>query len=218
MMVRTVLAIGVVVLLVGVLLVFAQSPFAASKFEFGQYREYAGVLQEWPYPMLVTPDSRFLLVAPGKHGLPVTGMEGKSVRLKGSLIQRGQDSMLEVLPESLHAGSSASAPNSVLDLGPVKLTGEIVDSKCYLGVMNPGNGKVHRDCAVRCISGGIPPAFIAKDASGDVRILLLTGPDGASLNRQVLPFVGEPLEISGQLVRSGPTLILKIEPAQLRHF
>jgi hypothetical protein len=27
------------------------------------------------------------------------------------------------------------------------LTGEIVDSKCYLGVMNPGQGKVHRDCA-----------------------------------------------------------------------
>ena len=45
------------------------------------------------------------------------------------------------------------------DLDTFTLIGEIVDSKRYLGVMNPGNGKVHRDCAVRCLSGGIPPIF-----------------------------------------------------------
>jgi hypothetical protein len=83
-------------------------------------------------------------------------------------------------------------------------------------VMNPGNGKVHRDCAVRCISGGAPPAFVARDASGDTRTLLLVGPEGRALNREVLPFVAEPLEISGELVRSGSMLVLKVNLAQFR--
>jgi hypothetical protein len=161
--------------------------------------------------------SSFLLVAPGKHGLSgaVKGLEGKSVRLKGSLIERGRDRMLEVLPESLR--ETAPLPNHAasepVGLGPVRLRGEIVDSKCYLGVMNPGNGKVHRDCAARCISGGAPPAFIATDARGETRLLLLVGSDGRALNKEILSFVAEPLEIQGQLVRSGSHLVLKAEPA-----
>jgi hypothetical protein len=101
----------------------------------------------------------------------------------------------------------------VTNLGPVRLRGEIVDSKCYLGVMNPGNGKVHRDCAARCISGGEPPALIARDAAGKAMVILLAGSDGRALNNELLSFVAEPVETQGQLVRSGSNLILKGEPA-----
>ena len=201
----------------GALLTLRQAPFANSKFEFGDFREYSGVIEEWPYPILRTAGSTFLLVAPGKHGVAgaVKGLQGKSVRLKGSLIERGRDRMLEVLPESLRetAPLPIQGANQPIDLGPVRLRGEIVDTKCYLGVMNPGNGKVHRDCAARCISGGAPPAFIAADASGESRLLLLVGSDGRALNREILSFVAEPLEIQGQLVRSGSHLVLKAEPA-----
>jgi len=207
-------------LAVGALLIFDQPPFAASKFEYGEYREYSGVIEEWPYPILLTSDSSFLLVAPGKHGLSavVKGLQGMSIRLKGSLIERGPDRMLEVLPGSMQDTPPLHVRNASepIDLGSVRLRGEIVDSKCYLGVMNPGNGKVHRDCAVRCISGGAPPAFVARDASGDTRTLLLVGPDGRALNQDVLPFVAEPLEISGKLVRSGSILVLKADPARFR--
>jgi hypothetical protein len=207
-------------LIAGALLIFGQPPFATSKFEYGEYRDYAGVIEEWPYPMLVTGDANFLLVAPGKHGLSgtVKGMQGKHVQLKGSLIERTPDRMIEVVPASIAAGAqpSQAASQRIIDLGPVTLRGEIVDTKCYLGVMNPGEHKVHRDCAVRCISGGVPPAFLARDASGDSRVLLLVGEDGRALSREVLPFVAEPLEISGVLVRTGPTLTLKADPARFR--
>jgi len=82
--------------------------------------------------------------------------------------------------------------------------------------MNPGNGKVHRDCAARCISGGAPPAFVARDGEGDARVLLLVGSDGRQLTREVLPFVAEPIEVSGELVHSGANLILKSEPSSFR--
>lgn len=205
-------------LAIGTLLIFNQPPFAASKFEYGEYREYSGTIEEWPYPILLANDSSYLLVAPGKHGLSdiVKGLQGKNVRVKGSLIERGSDRMLEVLPGSLREIPPVHVPRASgpINLGPVRLRGEIVDSKCYLGVMNPGSGKVHRDCAARCISGGAPPAFIVRDASGDAKALLLVGPDGRALNREVLPFVAEPLEISGELVRSGSMLILKADPVR----
>lgn len=207
-------------LIAGGLLIFGQPRFATSKFEYGEYRDYAGVIEEWPYPMLVTDNASFLLVAPGKHGLSdtVKGLQGKHVQLKGSLIERTPDRMIEVVPASIVVGTSSllATPSRAIDLGLVTLRGEIVDTKCYLGVMNPGEHKVHRDCAVRCISGGVPPAFLARDASGDTRVLLLVAEDGRALSRAVLPFVAEPLEISGVLVRTGSTLTLKADPARLR--
>jgi hypothetical protein len=202
------------------LLILGQPRFAASRFEFGTYREYIGAVEEWPYPTLVTDYQTLLLVDVGKHGLSeaVRGWQGKHVRLRGSLIERGPDRMVEVLPGSLEEISQGSATlaRPIRSLGSAVLRGEIVDSKCYLGVMNPGEKKVHRDCAVRCISGGVPPAFVARDATGDVRILLLTGRNGRALRREILPFVAEPLEIPGEIIRVGSTLVLRAEPSDFR--
>jgi hypothetical protein len=205
---------------IGAILIFDQPRFANSNFEYGIVHEYSGLIEEWPYPILRTSDSSFLLVATGKHGLSeqVKGLQGKSVALRGTLIERGRDRMLEVVPETLRTIASVADPKTdePRALGTVTLRGEIVDSKCYLGVMNPGNSKVHRDCAARCISGGAPPAFVAYDATGEARVLLLVGADGRQVNREVLSFVAEPLEITGELVRAGSNLILKAEPAQFR--
>jgi hypothetical protein len=205
---------------VGALLIFNQPAFAPSRFERGEYREYEGVIEEWPYPILVAGSARLLLVGPGKHGVTeaVRGLQGKRIRLKGSLIERALDRMLVVPPGSVVADTAGPLKlgPSITDLGPITLRGEIVDTKCYLGAMNPGESKVHRDCAVRCIRGGVPPAFLARDASGAVKILLLVGADGQALDREVLRYVAEPLEISGHLLRVGPTLTLKADPTRFR--
>ncbi|MGC4054197.1 MAG: hypothetical protein QM757_34360 [Paludibaculum sp.] len=126
--------------------------------------------------------------------------------------------MLEVEPATVQALDAQPAGSSLAqtDLGDVVLSGEIVDSKCFLGVMNPGQGKVHRDCAVRCISGGVPPAFLVNDANGTRRVLLLTGRDGRRLGREILNFVAEPLTISGRLKRQGETLLLQADPSDFR--
>ncbi len=225
-LVRTVLSVNVLAVALAVLLVLGQKRFAASAFEFQQFRDFKGIIQEHPYASLlvrrpgaregVFPFSRYLLVAPGKHGAAaaVAGMDGKQIRIQGSLIYRGGDTMLELAPDSrpVVEGTASGPAGSITDLGAMTLAGEIVDSKCYLGVMNPGNGKVHRDCAARCISGGIPPAFLVKDAEGRSRTLLLAGADGRQLNREVLDFVAEPITIRGRLTRSGETYILRAEP------
>ena len=193
-------------------LVFAQAPFPLSTFEFQNYKTFDGVLSEHPYPVLLGSKS-FLLVAPGKHGAMelVKGLDGRTARLRGSLIYRDGIAMIEALPDTIQASTDAPIrPAPATDFGLVTLAGEIVDSKCYLGVMNPGNGKVHRDCAARCISGGIPPAFVVKDSAGAAKALVLSnaGP--------VLDFVAEPVEISGRLLRSNGILELRADPGSVR--
>ena len=203
---RIVLGILSLTALLAFTLVSAQKPFPLSTFEFQSYKEFQGVLREHPYPTLAC-SSHYLLVAPGKHGAAdlFSGLDGKTVRLKGSLIYRDGDRMIEALPSTIQAVDNTLAPSVPrIDLGIVTLAGEIVDSKCYLGVMNPGAGKVHRDCAARCISGGIPPALIAKDSSGVSKTILLTGLS----SQRVLDFVAEPVEVSGRLMRSDGMLIL----------
>ena len=91
-----------------------------------------------------------------------------------------------------------------------------MDSKCYLGVMNPGSGKVHRDCAVRCISGGIPPIFVTNNFNGSPAILLLTDLHQKPLPKEsFLKLVPQPVRIRGKVIKTGETLYLKTEPSAI---
>jgi hypothetical protein len=159
---RLVIALGVLIIGAAAILIAGQSPFPSATFEFQQYRELHGTLIAEPYPALAIPGqgTPWLLVAPGKHGVgDMRSFDGREVKLTGERIFRGNDHMIEVRPGSVMAGGQGLPVPQPENLGDVRLTGEIVDSKCHFGVMNPGAGKVHRDCAVRCISGGIPPAL-----------------------------------------------------------
>ena len=124
--------------------------------------------------------------------------------------------MVEVEPSSIRPTAiPAAGLGGIRDLGPVTLNGEIVDSKCYLGVMNPGQGKVHRDCASRCLSGGIPPLFIESDNG---RQFLLVAQDGRPLRYEVFKeFIAEPISVTGELVQRADTRVLRIDPSQQRH-
>jgi len=209
-------ALAVLAVSLAVVLIYGQAPFADSRFDFGHYQPYEGTLYQWPYPVLVANGQHYLLVNPGKYGLSAKGMDGKSVHLRGALIARGPDQMLEIEAGSLHSMGEARAAPAMVNLGTVTLAGEIVDTKCHFGVMNPGEGKVHRDCAVRCISGGIPPGFWVHDADGMSRVLLLVGSDGRALGREVLDYVAEPIRVNGQLVRTGTAWVLKAEPREFQ--
>lgn len=202
---RVVAGLGVIVAAIAILLVWKQSPFAEAAFEFHEYRELQGVLLTKPYAAVVVPDGApWLLVAPGKHGFtPPPGLDGMVVKLRGERIYRGPDRMLQV--QSIAGVGPGEVPDE-LDLGAVELTGEIVDSKCYFGVMNPGSGKVHRDCAARCLSGGIPPALVVRGASGASTTVLI-----ANWRRELLDHVAEPVTLRGRLARRSGRLILSAE-------
>jgi hypothetical protein len=207
--------------------VSVQRTFAPVMFEYGKQRNFEGIIERKPFPTLLVkrPDSadsgssHYLLVAEGKHGADdeVSAFEGKSVRLKGTLIYRGNQTMIEVVKDSIAVARSAEAlPATAKALGVFELSGEIVDGKCYLGVMNPGSGKVHRDCAVRCLSGGVPILFATNDFRGEPAVLQLTDSNQKPLPKATfLDHVGQPVRLKGTIVENGDTLIFEIEPSRI---
>jgi len=198
-------------------------------FEFGQERPFEGTLVASPYPALLVTRlnssedqpqySYYSLVAPGKHGADeaVARYTGKAVRLRGTLIYREDQTMIEVIPDSIvTVSANPSAAPVFHNLGSFTLTGEIVDSKCNFGVMNPGRGKVHKDCAVRCLSGGIPPAFVTNDFEGRPATLLLTASDGKPLPKQAfLPYVAQRLQLRGLVRKTGDELFFEVGPSSI---
>jgi len=199
----------------GALFAISQQGFADSHFEYGRPAEFSGTLTLRPFPILVVDrsgisssdaGSAYLLVAPGKFGADslLAGVDAKRVRLRGTLIHRPEGHMLEILPGSLTTVEGVSSPASQFrELGAATLTGEIVDTKCFLGVMNPGEGKVHRDCAARCLSGGIPPALVSSGLDGTARLYLLLSASGQPLAKaDFLQKVGRPVSINGQVLES----------------
>lgn len=225
---RVIVALGLIAITAALVLVVGQMPFANSAFEYGKLRTLEGVIATRPFPTLLVARpgqtgqedkySRYLLVAPGKHGADdlVASFDGKRVRLQGQLIYREGGTMVEITPGSIAVTDSVpTIQETTRDLGIVTVTGEIVDSKCYLGVMNPGQGKVHRDCAARCLSGGIPPIFVTTDGH---KQFLLVGLDGRALGRDaLLEFIAEPIQIQGELLESGSMQLLRVDPGAFRH-
>lgn len=163
--------------------------------------------------------SSYYLSSFGKRGAAeqVEGFDGKSVRLRGSLIYRDDKTMLEIEDGSLEILDEASVvlvPETYI--GRRTLIGEIVDSKCFLGVMKPGNLKPHRACAARCISGGVPPVLLVRDQEGMATYYLLVSEDDEPVNEQVIHLIAEPVEITGSVSLRGGLLTLRADPAAYR--
>ena len=208
----------------GVVFVAMQRGFSTATFEYGTVRTFTGTISAHPAPVLrgneegtVDAEGSYLLVAPFKHGADdlVASQDGRAVRLRGTLVNREGRRMIEVVPGSIEATKDSPEAADEIPLGEIDLVGEIVDSKCWLGVMKPGDRKTHRACASLCIRGGIPPLFVAHGEKGAELVALLTSPAGKPVNDHVLSFVAEPVRVRGALSRRGDMLVLRADPATI---
>ncbi len=199
-----------------------QEPPSPAVFEFGIVREFQGRIRERPYAMLEvgalgTPHT-YLLVGQGKRGADdlVTGLDGREVRIEGTLIFRGSHTMVEVhgLPVVLDAAGAPARTDS--DVGMVEIDGEIVDAKCHLGAMNPGSGSTHRACAIRCLLGGIPPLLATSEGPEGVSDALLVTSGGGPIDPSLLDAVGVRVKIQGRLHRTAGWAFLETDPSAIR--
>ncbi len=216
-----VVAIGA---LVAALIALSSRPFASAQFEYGVQRSFEGIVSEFPYPTLLVrrpghstamPYSRYWLVGQGKFGLAdaAAGLHGRRVRIDGSLIYRDGQTMIEVVPDGIaEVGSLTTDVPQDEPLGNVMLEGEIVDSKCYLGVMKPATFKPHKACAIRCLAGGIPAILVVTRPDGRHEHVLLADAHGRALNPHILDRVAVPVAVTGALFRRGTDLVLMANP------
>lgn len=227
----TVIVLIGLALVVPSILAVSQKTIGTSVFEWGKLKTVSGLLQVQPYPHLLVPRpaniggntafSTYYLVATWKFGLDaqaIAPLDGKFVAIKGTLIYRNDQTMMETKPEWIVPMKSQPPMEAAafVSLGKQTLIGEIVDSKCFLGVMNPGQSTPHRGCAIRCISGGAPPILLVRQKKGSPIYLLLVSAAGRPVNKDVLDMIAEPVEITGEVERQGEMLVLRADPQSYR--
>jgi len=190
--------------------------------EAGETRAIEGHLEVLPYPVLHVddPDSptgkrSVILVSPFKFGASerAAPFADRHVKVEGRFIRREGRAIFELAAGEVISRTTTSAPAPEREpLGSVSLVGEITDSKCFMGMMKPGFGKTHRACATRCIAGGIPPILVTRDEAGKETVIVLADAEGGPVNEVVLPYVAEPVEVTGSLELRGDLPVLKIAP------
>lgn len=210
---RFFMTVLVLVLLIAAIFVFSQRGFIDSYFEYGTLTEKKGFLVKDPVWGLQTIENGQLKTIPlvgfGKFGPDETlksiaddigGFDGKEITIRGTLFYYQDKEWMELTEGfgSLVGYTEKASPvRSIIDKGLQTVEGEIVDPKCFFGVMNPAEKAVHRSCAIRCISGGIPPVMAVRENGEFVDYYFLIDESGNPLNQIILPYVGIPVTLSG---------------------
>ncbi|MCC6716495.1 MAG: hypothetical protein IT555_01295 [Acetobacteraceae bacterium] len=184
-----------------------------------------GVLRARPYPTITLPPDAggapartVLLSGGGKDGAPFDPvLDGRTVAASGYLLRRGALEMLQVGDPIREAAPDLPVPAAV-KLGTWRITGEICDGKCLAGAMRPGIGIIHRACANLCVSGGVPPVFVATAPIEGQTHLLLGDPAGGPLDGRFRALTALPVTLEGVVERRGSLLVFlpDLTRAQLR--
>ncbi|MBK7872916.1 MAG: hypothetical protein IPJ74_20740 [Saprospiraceae bacterium] len=229
----TVFMILTLVLLVSGGLVLTQKPFSNSTFEINRLCTLEGILISEPIPCLKMPTGvdaqgiqryqRVLLIGFGKHGAQPTieaiekaqgqKLDGKGLKLEGKLIYFDGKLAMEMsngLETFKGFTELKDMPSYQQSLGDVTLRGEILDPKCYLGVMRPGEGKPHRSCAIRCIEGGITPLFRTRTSDANQYFFALDE-NGQPINDWVAKYVADDVQLCGVAEQWDDWYVVKVD-------
>jgi hypothetical protein len=230
---RVILVLSVAMIGLATITALEQKQFSTAKFEYGLITPVDGYLFTKPVPHLLVPLGKdmsdqevyqtVLLVGFGKAGAenfifsrrsPGKKEEGAKVRLTGSLIYGDGKTLLQVDEASnLEYLEGKPAEASIRhEQEKISVSGEIVDPKCFFGVMKPGEGKTHRSCAIRCIAGGIPPVF-KTDSSG---YFLLVNENNEAVSSEIVNIVGDNISLTGVAVHWNDWTILQVSSEKIR--
>ncbi|WP_421765595.1 hypothetical protein [Ekhidna sp.] len=198
---------------IGVIYVKNQHGYIDSIYDYGIIQEFSGYLVKDPiWGLRVEEDGKIKtipLVGFGKMGPDRTLSkmmethelkEGTMVTLRGMVFHYQDKYWMELTEREnslVSAGSQTMVDRNIRMIGYKELEGEIVDPKCFFGVMNPAVKAVHRSCAIRCISGGMPPLLAIRENGIFVDYYFLHGKEMESIADQILPYVGVPVKVSG---------------------
>ena len=225
-----------IVIVLAVSLALLQKKFGSGHFEFGKPVDVKGIYFNSPFAHIKVVNGKNIwgnysyisipLVGYGKHGADGiivdlekqqhTSLDKKEITLHGALLYNdgklilqidGNDNPLTAISKIV---PSPDLLPQVKELGIQKVRGEIVDPKCYFGVMKPGQGKPHRDCAIRCILGGISPVMRVQNKKGEANYYILVGSNGEKMNQAVQDFVAEPVELEARMVQYDDWIVMYV--------
>ena len=84
----------------------------------------------------------------------------------------------------------------------VTITGEIIDTKCYLTGMMGGRGEEHKQCAIDCIKGGLPVGIV-QDKTDKVYVLVPKSPGMKGANEELVKYAAQKVKLTGMIAEKG---------------
>lgn len=82
----------------------------------------------------------------------------------------------------------------------VRITGEVIDTWCYISEIMYAEGTAHHQCAIWCAAGGIPVGVLGDD--GQVYMVLKVGDDTTNVaNPAILEIQTHRVAVDGNLYR-----------------
>lgn len=202
---------------------FTQRSPGNATWDTGTPRTVSGILYTNPYPVLFADDhTAWYLVEQGKRGAQqrTQPFDAQRVTITGWPLERDARHILELAPDdsAITARSTdRAAPIPITNIptfAPITTHGEIVDAKCYLGAMKPGDGKAHKACATLCISSGIPAVFVSTE-SGTPTYHLILNQENQPATDITRDFIGEPITLTPTLAKWGDIDIYIITPTSI---
>lgn len=98
-------------------------------------------------------------------------------------------------------------PVLVQAAGSDKVTGEVIDTYCY--VTMGARGESHSQCGIRCAKKGIPVAIL-ENGTGKIYVLL-PNKDETSLPDDVINKMGKTATVTGKILSNGGSQFLTVE-------
>lgn len=92
----------------------------------------------------------------------------------------------------------------------IKVSGEFIDSWCYLSQIMYAQGSAHHQCAVWCARGGVPVGILGEDHQVYVVIRLADSPDTLE-NPQLMRVQTNHVTVEGQLYERDQVKYLAID-------
>jgi len=241
---KVLLLLVVVVFAAAILLAVSQKKFSSANFEFGTLTEVKGVYYEQPVPCIKVVNGKDIfgtssyitipLLGFGKMGAAGvisaakkeknTSFNQREMTLKGTLLYNDGKLLMQVDTNDKPLTAVSDNKKDTLlfeqpkEIGMLDIKGEIVDPKCFFGVMKPGEGKPHKDCAIRCILGGIPPVLKVTNDEGKQNYYLIVGAHGEKMNEAVQDYVASQVTIHAKAVEYGDWIVLYVPRNGLQYY
>ena len=202
------------------------TPPGTGRWDPSKVEVWRGRLVMDPYPRLRFVDaggrSRSALIGcPDKCGvaLELADYVDRPVEVSGSAAVRGDHLMITASKPFGWIRRVETAPPpppaAPVALGGATLEGELMDAKCWLGAMRPGEGLTHKGCAELCVRSGLPLLFVTGGREADRRVFIALDEQGRPLTSDVLPYVADPVRVTGKATREDGWLRLRVSPGSI---
>lgn len=108
------------------------------------------------------------------------------------------------------AAAPAAAKKEEAAGKPMTVMGELVDMGCYLG--HGAKGASHKDCATRCIAGGMPMGVLTKDGA---LYLLTMSHENAEPYTKAKDMAAEEVKVTGPVSKRNGMQAIEVDAIEM---